>query len=143
LDSLEPIRGLMIQLTIGRYPALFLALAEDGTVTRWGSGTVNEAEQEVYMGSTTEPLFQRLKGSIEPWWLNAPGPHIIGLGRGEPCELSIVFLGPASGPWTLQFHYGSDSAGPPPDITSFVNSAIALTEPWYTEQRETADHQPR
>jgi hypothetical protein len=133
----------MIQLTIGRHPALFLALAEDGNVTRGGSGTVNDAESEVYMGSTTEPLLERLKDSIETWWFNAPGPHTIDVAHGEPCELSLMLLGPVSGPWTLQFHYGSESAGPPVEIMSFVNEAIALTEPWYTKQRETADHPPR
>jgi hypothetical protein len=133
----------MIQLTIGRDPALFLALAEDGTVTRGGSGTVNDAESEVYMGSTTEPLLERLKDLVEPWWFNSPGPHTIDVAHGEPCELSLMLLGPVSGPWTLQFHYGSESAGPPAEVMSFVNEAIALTEPWYTKQRETADHSPR
>jgi hypothetical protein len=132
----------MIQLTIGQYPALFLALAEDGTVTRGGSGTVNEAERNVYMGTTTEPLLERLKKSIEPWWFNAPGPHVMDIAHGKPCELSLMFLGPAAGPWTLQFHYGSESAGPPAEIMSFVEQAITLTEPWYSKQRETADHSP-
>jgi len=118
-------------------PSLFVLLGKDGSINRIGSGSINNTEKDMFIGVTKEPLFQRFMDSVPEKFieaqrqtLGAPGEH-----RGKNCQILLTFQSGKheSG---LTFVYGSESQGPPPELSQVVARAIEVTEPWYQSEKK-------
>src|SRR2546427_1433089 len=50
------------------------------------------------------------------------------------CVLRLSFFCRGLAPIVLEFHYGAQSSGPPPEIRRFFIKAAEITQPWYDEE---------
>ena len=132
---MESLRVIWVDLYVDGRQSLCVLLAEDGSVNRLGTGTVNNAEQTFCIGLTDEPLFAQLRDKVNPEWIALQGAYDVPEKRGSICELTIVFKHADGQENSFRFRYGSESQGPPSDICQFVIDAVRLTNPWYKQQQ--------
>jgi hypothetical protein len=127
-----------ISLKVEDKAALFILLAKDGTVNRLGTGSENNTENDLYIAVDSSGLFEKLARQISPELLELKGEYKSYEIKGKACQL-VVGFGFADGTQDGSLWiYGTQSAGPPPEITNFVISAVELTEPWFEEQKKAA-----
>jgi hypothetical protein len=129
----------LVSLKINDDVALFILLAEDGTVNRMGSGSITNTDRTMFIGINHEPLFSKFLARITPEMLQQQGGYEVPNRKGAECELKIL-LGYRGSERTagFKFIYGAESQGPPREISELVRYAAALTEPWHEEQKRTA-----
>ena len=53
--------------------------------------------------------------------------------KGKICELTIYLFLPNKEERAIYFKYGSESIGPPPEVSRLVLAAIEITNPWYEQ----------
>jgi len=126
--------GVMVQLLVDGEQSLFIMLGDDGSITRMGTGRVDNSDRELFVGKTDAAMFQQLRQQIGPellgWFgrrLEDPQPH------GKICELTVGLKytdGTESG---TAWRYGAESQGPPPEVAQFVIAAVGITNPWFEE----------
>jgi len=135
MHRVTDIGAVAITLKLGSERTLFVLLSSDGMVNRMGNGSTQPTDRDLYIGRTLEPLLPALLTHLTDDVLRLTGIYDDSDKRGTPCRLSIAlkFLDGADD--GFDFSYGSDSLGPPDDISSFVQAAVAITEPWYTKQQ--------
>jgi hypothetical protein len=131
----ESITATLIKLDIDGRQSLFVVLAADGLVNRLGTGSVDNSENDLFIGRTSEPLFSQLRARVQPQWMAQLGGYDVPDKVGSACTLSVLFQGSNGEEGGLEFSYGSESQGPPAEICAFVTEAVRLTDPWYEQQK--------
>jgi hypothetical protein len=53
--------------------------------------------------------------------------------KGKICELTIYLFLLNKEERAIYFKYGSESIGPPPEVSRLVLAAIEITNPWYEQ----------
>jgi hypothetical protein len=136
MPKVSDITAVHITLEIDGKQSLFVLLSQDGTVNRLGTGAVNNAENDLFIGISSEPLIEQAKQSLTDDMLDHMGGYDVPDQKGASCKLSIGFQFADGGENGFGFSYGSESQGPPQEITQFVVAAVEATEPWYQSQKK-------
>lgn len=129
----------MVTLHIEGAQKLFLVLTNDGMIKRMGTGSDDCAENELFIGKSGSDAFERvrsLSGAVLENWLGTyADPNQIG----KTCGLVIGFQ---CGKRELisEWEYGTESLGPPPEVSSLVTTAVESTNQWYAEQKKLASN---
>ena len=55
--------------------------------------------------------------------------------KGKICELTLWLFLPNKPEHVIYFKYGSESIGPPPEISRLILAAIETTNPWYEQYK--------
>jgi hypothetical protein len=129
----------LITLKINNNTALFILMSEDGTVNRMGSGSITDNDREMFIGINREPLFNRFIARVTPEMIKHQGVYDLPNRKGAECELTLL-LGYRGSDRSagFKFLYGSESQGPPTEISNLVQYATELTRPWHEEQKLTS-----
>ena len=121
-----------LQLNVDEESILMILLHKDGTVNRMGDGT-ESSDRKILLGvDEQKSMFSELEGAITPalekYLVNQTleAPNRIG----KECMLEILIEeeGNTKG---VRVKYGSESMGPPKEISDFLIKAIDVTELWY------------
>ena len=115
--------------------SLFGLLAADGSINRLGTGTLNNTEKDMFIGITDPKVFEKLRAQIRPELLRWVGGRADKSLRGKVCELQIHLMLANKREQSIYFKYGSDSLGPPSEVSQFVTAFVETTSPWYEEQK--------
>ena len=129
----EDVTGLAITLKVEDDISLLVLLAADGSINRLGSGTVNNTEKKMCIGVTDPKLFESIRPHVNSDVIRWIGGRADEAPKGKICELTIWLFLPNKGERTIYFKYGSESIGPPPEVSRLVLAAIEITNPWYHE----------
>jgi hypothetical protein len=137
--KIADVTGLSITLEIDGKSALYILLAADGSINRMGTGTLDNAEQELFIGITHTAVFEAVRSHLtaEMWQylghtLQSRNP------RGASCKLTILVQcrdGTSNG---FAFCYGADSEGPPKFVADFVTAAVRESDLWYEDFKRAA-----
>jgi hypothetical protein len=136
MQRVSDIAAINISLQVNGESALFILLAEDGTVNRLGTGSAQNQEHDMFIGVTGEPIFSSLLSELTDEMLAYTGSYDIPDQHGAKCRLSIGLSFRDGSENGFGFAYGTDSQGPPREISRFVVSAVELTNPWYESQKQ-------
>ena len=134
----DSIKAILVDLSVDGEPSLAVLLTDDGLVNRLGTGAVDNAERDLFIGRADASLFAELRDKVQLEWMAHPGTYDIPEKTGRMCELAILFKHADGQEVGLNFRYGSESPGPPSDICRFVAEAVDLTDPWYKHQKRIA-----
>jgi hypothetical protein len=127
--------GISISLKANDEILLFILLTADGTINRMGNGA-DTSENEMFISRLPDAaIFQEVLSHVTPPMLQPPRQYVAPEIKGQTCTLTLAFQVP-HGDAGIEFVYGSESIGPPPDVRELVLSAIKLTEAWYRQQKE-------
>lgn len=124
-----------ISLDVEDKPSLFVLLTKDGTVNRLGTGAENNTENDLYIG-VNHGLFEKMIERIDPQIFELKGEYKSYEIKGKSCRLVVGFGFDDETQDGSIWIYGTQSAGPPPEIANFVVSAVELTEPWFEDQKK-------
>ena len=88
----------------------------------------------MFVGVISDPEpFQNLCGQMSPdifkWIGVRADPHP----KGKVCERTIYLFLPNKEELVVYIKYGSDSMGPPTEVSQLVIATVELTGPWYEE----------
>ena len=128
-----------ISLEVDEKQSLFILLAADGSINRLGTGKVNNKENDLFIGITTEPLLSELMMHLTDEMLQFMGGYEIPDQRGASCRLSIGLIFADGEQNGFGFSYGSKSKGPPYEIGEFVIAAVRVTDPWFQAQKRMVE----
>ena len=117
---------------------LFILLVEDGTVNRMGTGAIDSKERETYVGVSEDGLFEKFMDTVPDEIFKSAGTYRHPESLGLPCKLTIGFRSPRR-TIGFEFQFGSQSEGPPQEISQLVKTAIDLTKPWYQQNRQASE----
>lgn len=132
----DEFHGIMVTLLVGGEQSLFVMLGADGSISRLGTGAVDNTDRHMYVGRTDPGLFRALREQITPELLAWCGQSRADPGaRGAACELTVGFQRAGGEELLTGWRYGSESMGPPPEVGQFVVAAVGATDPWYAEQQ--------
>ena len=137
MGDLNEIAVILVILVVDGERSLFIMLSEDGSINRMGNGSIDQVEQQMFIGSVGPDLFKQLRSQVTAGVvyflgqrLAAPEP------KGKLCELSVIFKYADGREAKSVWRYGSESQGPHPEVCTFVGTAARVTEPWFQEQKE-------
>ncbi len=133
----EEFDAVIISLEVETLPCLFLLLSQDGTVNRLGTGAIDNAEKALFVGESLEPFFKQFMARVSDELLQNAGAYRHPDPKGRACKLVLAFRRPKD-PLGFEFHFGTESEGPPPEVASLVSFATEMTEEWYNLQKEEA-----
>jgi hypothetical protein len=106
------------------------SIGAEGLFNRMGTGTLQLVEApELCCGTVTPELFHRVASGITTDILRWKGSHTLPVQKGRRCELFLAILFKGGQEWTTRWQYGSESDGPPPEISLFMRRAVELTDP--------------
>jgi hypothetical protein len=126
------VTGLAITLKVEEDLSLLVLLAADGSINRLGTGTIDNTDKEMFIGVISDPQpFQHLRAQISPDLFKWIGSRADPSPKGKICELTIWLFLPNKEEHAISFKYGSESIGPPPEVSQLVLAAIDATNPWY------------
>jgi hypothetical protein len=129
----EDVTGLAITLKVEEDLSLLVLLAADGSINRLGTGTVNNTEKEMFIGVADPNLFETIRPHINSDVIRWIGGRADQSPKGKICELTIWLFLPNKEERVIYFKYGSESVGPPPEVSRLVLAAIDVTNPWYEQ----------
>ncbi|HKY73182.1 MAG TPA: hypothetical protein VJL88_14785 [Nitrospira sp.] len=129
----EDVTGLAITLKVEDDLSLLVLLAADGSINRLGSGTIHNTEKEMFIGVADPTLFESIRPQINSDVIRWIGGHADQAPKGKICELTIWLFLPNKEERAIYFKYGSESIGPPHEVSRLVLAAIEITNPWYEE----------
>ncbi len=135
MHKISDIKTISITLEIDAKQALFVLLSSDGTVNRLGTGAIDNKENDLFIGVSSDPLFDQVKESLSDDMLEHMGGYDVPDQKGASCRLSIGFQFADGEENGFGFSYGSESERPPHEIAQFIVAAIQATEPWYQQQK--------
>jgi hypothetical protein len=139
MTNTTSLSDILVSLVQADEQVLFIMLGFDGAITRLGTVNNEPSETNMFVGRTTTDAFFMLRSMLNPELLTWFGQRFSDPDlRGDVCELTLGIRyvdGRESG---SVFRYGSESSGPPQDITQFVVSAIRVTDPWLKQQTAKA-----
>jgi len=122
-----------ITLEVNGAKNLFVLLDAGGTVNRSGNGRSDSDIETLYLGAADKPLFAELMANVPDDLFQRAGSYDDPAPRGLPCKLTIIFEGGGEAA-RFEYEYGSESPGPPAEISKLVVKAIELTDPYYIKQ---------
>ena len=131
----EEFDAVVISLEVDTQPCLFLLLCKDGTVNRLGTGTLDNSEKALFVGESLAPFFKQFMARVNNELLDNAGAYRHPDPKGRPCKLVLAFRRPKD-PLGFEFHFGTESEGPPAEVSSLVSFATQMTEEWYAHQKE-------
>jgi hypothetical protein len=134
----KDVSGVMVTLHIEDEQKLFVMLAADGMIKRMGTGTVECKENELFIGKAGTKAFERVRsqsGAILNNWL---GSYASPEQLGKKCKLVVGFRTANSQEFISEWEYGTESQGPPPDVSSLVLASVEATSEWYGEKMKLA-----
>ena len=129
----EDVTGLAVTLKVEEDLSLLVLLAADGSINRLGTGTVNNIEKEMFMGIADPKLFETIRRHINSDVLRWIGVRADQAPKGKLCELTIYLFLSNKEERAIYFRYGSESIGPPPEVSRLVLAAIEITNPWHEQ----------
>ncbi len=133
------VEAISVSLTIDEKLSLFILLAEEGLINRMGTGSLNNTEENLFIGPGDPAIFQKLRSLLTEGMLQIVGREFQCANiRGASCKLGIDFQFKDHTSDGFAFLYGSDSEGPPKDVRAFVLAAGCLTQTWYEDFKRTA-----
>jgi len=133
------VKGISVSLTIDGKMSLFVLLEEEGLINRMGSGSLNNTEEELYIGRGDPAIFQQVRSHLIEEMLAIVGrEYDCGNISGAACKLEIALQFADNTSGGFAFLYGSDSQGPPKEVRALVSAAVFLTENWYEDFKRTA-----
>ena len=132
-NNIDPnnITGVSVDLKIDGAPSLFASLAADGSINRLGTGAASNTETELFRGITDPKLFESVRSQITGDLLRWVGGRVDHKLRGKACELLVAFMLANGEEHAIKFKYGSESVGPPIEVSQFVTTVVEATNPWY------------
>lgn len=137
--KVSKIEAFTVSLEIEKQPSLFLLLSDDGSINRMGTGTANPTERDLFIGKTDPAIFKTACSHLTKEMLLSLGQGYQALDpRGASCELTITFKFKDGRSTGIVYRYGSESEGPPKDVTDFVIAVVRQTDSWYEEFRRNA-----
>src|SRR5437867_8247743 len=137
----DNITGVSVDLKIDGTPLLFASLAADGSITRLGTGASHNTETELFRCITEPKLFESVRSQITGdllRWVGGRTDHKL---RGKACELLVAFMLANGEEHAIKFKYGSESNGPPTEVSRFVTAVVEATNPWYENLKSRAPKQ--
>lgn len=132
--SKDELNAVNIRLDVAGEHALFVLLGSDGTINRQGTGEEDGIDSRLFVGVTTEPVFDEFMAKVKEESLQHPGVFSLPEQKGKSCRLVILFTA-AGKEIGFDFSFGSESEGPPMEIFKWVERAVELTDPWYENQK--------
>jgi len=136
-ESVVEIRSFLVTLEIDGKQSLVVLLSSDGTINRLGDGSTT-ADGSLYIGRGGTGPFEALRRRFDPKWIEYFGKRIeMQDVSGLPCLLRVL-VELDGDTKVLECLYGSDSEGPPVEISQFAVAAVQITDPWYEEQKAAA-----
>lgn len=130
------INACAVTLEVNGARNLFILLDAGGTVNRLGNGRSDSDTGALYVGATDKPLFAQLMSTVPGDLFQHAGSYADPVPRGLPCKLTIIFEGDSEAV-SFEYEYGSESPGPPTEISELVVNAIELTDPYYIKRGRT------
>jgi hypothetical protein len=135
-SAADEFHGIMVTLLVGGEQSLFLMLGADGSINRVGTGAVDNADREMFIGRTDPALFRELRERITPELLAWCGRSLADPEpKGQVCELTVGFKRASGQELVTDWRYGSGSQGPPPEVGQFVVASVRATDPWFAQQQ--------
>jgi hypothetical protein len=132
----DEFHGIIVTLLIDGEQSLFIMLGADGSISRVGTGTLDNTARDMFIGRTEPALFRSLREQITPEllaWCDQsradPEP------QGKVCELTVGFKRSSGEELLTAWRYGSESMGPPLEVGQFVVAAVQATDPWFAQQQ--------
>jgi hypothetical protein len=132
----KDIIAIMVRLLVDGEKSLFIMLGDEGSITRGGTGAVDNRDRELFIGRTDPAIFQQLRQQIGPellGWFGQrredPQP------RGKICELTVMLKYANGEESATAWRYGAESQGPPPEVGQFVIAAVNATNPWFEQAK--------
>jgi hypothetical protein len=121
-----------IELEVGGAPALELTMTVDGGIRRAGYGAQGPMPAAV-QGTVDPAVFAAVRQDISDEMLTRAGRYTDPAPKGVAATLSVTFSA-GEDETGIAFRYGSQSQGPPPDLSALVRDAVTLTDAWYQAQ---------
>lgn len=131
-STIHRVQQLYIKWVIDERPLLAIALGRSGTISRAGDGSPEHA-QHVFMGRGEAEAFDALMAAWEEDWFELAGRYTLPDPKGDPATLTISFSSDELDTG-VEFHYGTESEGPPEELVDWVERALDLTQPWWEDQ---------
>jgi hypothetical protein len=139
MDEPDDIQRIWVNLRVDSKPSLFILVGSDGSINRLGTGAVDNAERDMFIGKTGPEVFQQLRATISQELLGWCGQQLADpQAQGKTCELTVGFQKVDGQELMTSWRYGSESQGPPPVVCQFVVAAVEATEPWFEQQKTMA-----
>jgi hypothetical protein len=132
------IRGISVTLEVGDQILLFVHLDDAGNIQRLGNGETFDESARLVSGELADDLFRTLLGWVSDDLINGVGVYDLPDPAGQTCRLQLLFSADEERTSGLEFHYGTESEGPPTEVMDFVVTALDLTEMWYEAERVSA-----
>jgi hypothetical protein len=76
MNSGDEIVGVLVVLLVGGERSLFVLLGKDGTINRMGSGSVDQIERQMFIGSVHPDLFTQLRSQVTPGVIHFLGQRL-------------------------------------------------------------------
>jgi hypothetical protein len=111
---------------------LMILLARDGSINRLGDG-LHPAETTLHIGTTREPLFERLLEVVEPDLLRFMGRLELPDREGRDCELTVTFQHEDGRGLLFQILFGSENGAIPNELRRIIERALELTDAFWRE----------
>jgi hypothetical protein len=89
MRRVSDIVAVLIFLKVRSEPVLGVLLANDGTINRMGTGSIDNSERSLFIGQTEAPLLPQLLAHLKDEMLDHTGAYDIKEKKGAPCQLSI------------------------------------------------------
>jgi hypothetical protein len=132
----EEIKAVHIRLDAGRENTILsILLASDGSINRMGNGRLRDNDKDLYIGAGQEQLFRDFISRMPGDLLAYAGRYEMPEPQGLPCKLTLLFAGPGDTGVGFEFHYGSESQGPPTEIRELITAAVEITDGWLEAQK--------
>lgn len=136
MSKVSDIVAVNITLEVNGKSSLFILLDAHGSINRLGTGAIYNKENDLFIGLTDKSLFFDLMRHLTDDMLQFMGGYDVPDKKGENCDLSIGLMFNDQTQDGFGFRYGSESQGPPKEISNFVVEAVKITEIWYKEQKK-------
>jgi hypothetical protein len=136
MSERDDIHGILVTLLIGGEQSLFIMLGSDGSINRLGTGAVDNAERDMFIGKVGSQPFEQLRNKVSQELLGWCGRQLSDpQPQGKVCELTVGFQRADGQESMTRWRYGSESQGPPPEVCQFVVAAVEATDPWFEQQK--------
>lgn len=138
---LEDTKILTITLKCEEKQVLFVLIANDGTVNRLGDGSYECEDKNLYIGISTNNLFEKTKQFVTQEMSECVGElYTCNEIKGKKCEMTIIYTGD-NFETGVRFVYGDLSERPPMIFRDLVKKAVEYTDPWWGEQKRISKKQ--
>lgn len=138
IASIPDIQKILIILEVADKQVLFIILDEEGSINRKGNGSPDCEDNDLFIGITSENLFNQIKPFIteemQEFWGNK---YDLPDKNGRLCCLNILYKDDKI-ETGVQFLYGEFSQGPPNPFRTLVIKAVELTNNWHEQQKRIA-----